>query len=322
MWLVLEGINGAGKTTLAKALAKTHPEYRVLHVGPPVKNKSQFKTNTPVDLNGGFESLAHAWSTLDNPHLIFDRGHLGNLVYQEGEDRMTVPQLRVLEALLMNHNTLSVVLQVTPTDAARRIAEREGRDPDDKLVMNGDVGRLYQEHIRFQQACRELKSYWLTGNVQTVTVAFDDWQKYDDRRHVDYAGVGTTRPNLWLLGEQLNPRAELQVPFSTPAGMALIWPWVNPMYMRVSNALGSTHDLQRARQGLHDQEVLDHLYLRWVSLDKPRVVTFGRVAREVCVGAGVKVSLMLDHPQHVWRFRRAEAEMWRDRVAMKVAHVA
>jgi hypothetical protein len=312
VWLVLEGIDGAGKTTLADKLQKADPRYSVLHVGPPGKTSTQWVPSTEIQVGGSFIELAKYWSgdARDAKFVIWDRGHLGNWVYQAGLDRMTVGEMRLLEALLMDHNGVTVLLN---TDV--RIAF--GRHSGDRTLED-----LQRESIAFQQALHDLKSYWITTDVRGLKTLFADWQKYDTVKHMDTEGVGSNTPEYWILGEQRNPKAEIQVPFSSVSGMRLIWPWVNPMTMRLSNALRPEADLARARDGLFSGETLSDLYFRWATLGKPRVVALGHTAQAACVAAGVKVSLSTEHPQHVWRFRQEEADAWRERVAMKVGMIA
>jgi hypothetical protein len=314
MWLVLEGIDGAGKTTLANRLCALDTRYTVQHVGPPAKaGDFIFVPTGEVHVGGSFLELAKYWSVLSNQtadHIIWDRGHLGNWVYQHGENRMGVAEMRLLEAILMSHNGLTAVLNTDPEKAFNR------HSGDRKL------GDLYVESIQFQQQAHELKSYWVAMDAMGITTAFHDWQKYDETKHMDDEGVGSNKPYIWILGEQRNPNAQIQVPFSTTSGLKLVWPWVNPLTMRLSNALRPSADLERGRQGLFDVDELSNLYFRWTTLDRPRVIALGHTAREACRMAGVKTSLELEHPQHIWRFQQSEAEEWSRRAERKVGMIA
>lgn len=122
---------------------------------------------------------------------------------------------------------------------------------------------------------------------------------------VDRWGVGTTQPLCWLLGEQLNSRADsFPMPFGTGPGLAMVWPLVNPWQVRVSNCLEPNEDEAAASR---------RLQLEWSALRFPPVILVGRLAGRVFPGD--RVVAYLDHPQHVWRFHHRECGEWSDQLA-------
>lgn len=117
----------------------------------------------------------------------------------------------------------------------------------------------------------------------------------------DLFGVGTHRPLLWVLGEQGNSRAKTHpMPFGTAAGHAMLWPHVNPWYVRVSNVLQPQERPAEARRRIrHD----------WQRLGQPPVLLLGNTAASLWAGHG-EVLGYLEHPQHVYRFHHTKCAEW------------
>lgn len=117
---------------------------------------------------------------------------------------------------------------------------------------------------------------------------------------VDRYGVGSTRPRLWVLGEQLNPRArEYPMPFGTLAGRAMLWPYVNPWHVRISNCLEPAEDLRHAVPRLQEA---------WQEMGEPFVLLLGNKAAKTYQGQNIIG--YLEHPQSVWRFQHHLAPEW------------
>jgi hypothetical protein len=275
MWLVLEGINGAGKTRLARFLCKKFG-WAYEHVNAE---------------RGQWGPLANEWVGWPRGHdVIWDRGHLGEFVY--GPSRGHAPGLgetRMMEAVLVDQLGITFWVKRDPADCHR-----------DK-VSPFSLEQLREHHLSFESLQRDTRltippvvcDFEPEVVAEVVSTMYERGRKNELLRvsgsiSVDLEGVGERQPDVWVLGQGQNPNTPVRVPFSTPCGLELVWPCINPYRVRVSNVLAS-----RGTSSIVD---------RWLSLGEPDVVCLGKVALDECKAARVPVHASLPHPQYWRRF--------------------
>lgn len=282
-WLILEGIDGAGKTRLARALRDTY-QWDYEHLDAE---------------SGAYVHLANNWRYYPKGrNVIWDRGHLGEFVY--GPERGYLPDvgsLRLMEALAINHGAVQIWVKRSPRACA-------------DVATSRSYAELCLHESRYQELCSSrdlalrlapMDSPDDLGQLVRRFSVLDEHARRQVGRCLDDEGVGTTKPRLWLLGEQQNPSAPVHVPFATRVGLTLVWPHVDPRYVRVSNAL--------------EREVSGRSLLeRWVSLGEPEIVTLGRVARDACVEAELPVLHDFPHPNYWSRFFSTRADEWHEQL--------
>ncbi len=111
MIVILEGNDRAGKTTIANTLVK-EDGFRYIHFGPPATNNFGKEFHLAL--------VNELMTEIDAEHprdLVFDRAHLGELVYgplDRGETRMTGAQMEQIERLLHNVGTILVWVDTLP----------------------------------------------------------------------------------------------------------------------------------------------------------------------------------------------------------------
>lgn len=315
MWMILEGIDGAGKTTTAKRILEVHDQFEYGHVGPP-------GIADPVLVDGEWSQLARTWYLDDRPHVIWDRGHLGELVYGVdrgfGGNRELVAAergwLRLLEAILMNRRTSVIWLARDPKLAH----EAQMNTPPRTLT------ELHVHHYRYADLVDGdlLKLRVATvegeGGPEHIVKQLPAALEMIERRpvlHRDHEGVGSVAPQVWVLGEQRSPAAWSPAPLATYSGTELVWPVVDPVKMRVSNVARPDWFLQDVRRSPWAPRWRDDLYRRWASLGEPAVVTLGRTAERACQESDVTVYAALDHPQYVRRFYHGSQASYREELA-------
>ena len=283
MWIVLEGLDGAGKTTTAKVLQTRGWCYA--HTGAPGEG-------------GEFPALLRTWwANRANGRIAWDRGHLGEL-YCAPVRRgtvLTAAARTCFEALLLD-----------------RDAEIWWLDPPaDRLDSEIPLDQRVSERLWLQAACREsrvpVRRFTTPQHAQewALDMAIPAYPE-----PLDWAGAGTRKPVWWALGEQASAAALCSLPFTTRAGMDMLWPHLDPRRVRVSNVLEVGDDLASARKGRFDDHVLARLEVAWRGFKEPKVLALGGTAEAAVRAAGLPVTATLRHPQYVRRFYHAEVPRW------------
>lgn len=308
MWILLEGIDGAGKTKTAELIsAKVPNTFGYWHVGPPGS------TGNLVD--GSWPSLARTWYEEHSRHLIWDRAHLGELVY--GLDRGFTPDsvenrgwLRLLEAILINKGSALIWLARDPREAWQAQAHREdARSLTDLMALHYRYSEL-GSHLTLEPSIVESEEgpEHVADKVPKVLEKLDP-----ERTHVDHEGVGSRTPMVWVVGEQRSPAAWSPAPFATASGVELVWPCISPCDVRVSNVLRPDWDLREGRRRLEPWQAQD-LQQRWGTLGEPQVICLGHTAKNCCIAAGVPIYADLEHPQYSRRFYYHAGPDYRERL--------
>ena len=293
MWCILEGPDGAGKTTLARDLERAAPGgYR--HAGPT--------DQLPVLARRMFDDCP-LYHEVD---VVWDRAHLGNHVYglldRGGSDwRDSGHAWRIaLEAFLIDRGA-HCYFMTADISVLRR------RKPDESYE------RLVSQLGYFEEAMEASFLDWgvLDGGQP---IGRDEIDTTDAGPSPDPLGIGTREPKVWVLGEQLSSKSpgNMDWPFLTRSGLDLVWPVVNPNYVRVSNALWGPG---QEALGVNGRGLL---WRRWEALGFPAVVALGRVAAEACEAAGVQIVTELSHPQWHARFRAKDPNGYRFQLAQEL----
>ena len=282
-WIVLEGAYGSGKTTLARSISD--------RLG---------WTYEHVDVDtGAYPFLASWWREYPRGNcVVWDRGFLGELVFgpARGHDP-TVGEVRLMEALMRDQDGMMVLVDTDPVECWRRAPGRHGIGFGEYARQAVAFNSLVDHDDR--TSCKTWRLSDLGNFVERLE---DQRSRWKFELSSDDEGVGTHRPDIWLLGEQRNPRAPVKVPFCTRVGLDLVWPWVRPSHVRVSNALypdGSTR-----------------LYERWSSLGEPHVVCLGKVAASRCRAERVPVMAAMPHPNYWARFFSTKVDNYASELAM------
>lgn len=283
MWIVLEGLDGSGKTTTAGVLESRGWTYA--HTGPPGEG-------------GDFPALlTRWWYRRGETRMVWDRGHLGELYcgpVRRGTT-LTAAASACLDALLID-----------------REAEIWWLDPPpDRLTSPVPLMQRASERMHLMEACRAsrvpVRRFPTATHAQAHAMEMAMPLSPD---LVDPHGAGGRRPMWWVVGEQASRAAVCNLPFTTPAGMDMLWPHLDPRRIRVTNALGPDEHLADARRGKFSDAALELLCTSWRALREPRVLTLGGTAEAAVRAAGIPVTETMRHPQYVRRFYHAEVPRW------------
>jgi thymidylate kinase len=143
MIVILEGNDRAGKTTIADALV-SEDGFRKVHFGPPETN------------DFGLEFILRLTEELlteidaDHPRdLVFDRAHLGELVYgplDRGVTRMTSDQMSRIENLLLHAGAVLVWVDTPPYICHERAMD---------TIDQADLSRFEEIHEGYDRAFEE-----------------------------------------------------------------------------------------------------------------------------------------------------------------------
>lgn len=288
MWIVLEGIDGCGKTTVARVLEERRG-WRYGHAGPPGDG-------------GSFPELIRTWWNCENrtragERWVWDRGHLGEMYCGPARrgTQLTEAAQRVFEALLIDRE--SEVWWLDP--------------PADRVESEFSLEQRVAERLYLREAARRSRVPVRRFESGPHAAAHaEEMAQPLPQDVVDPGGAGTRRPRWWVLGEQCSRAALCCLPFTTHAGMQMLWPAIDPTKVRVSNALRPEDDLGRARTGKFSDECLAALEEAWGKLFEPKILCLGGTAEAACRAAGLPVSSAMRHPQYVRRFYHADVPAW------------
>jgi len=288
VWIVLEGIDGSGKTTVARALEQGRG-WNYGHAGPPGNG-------------GSFPELIKTWWQCEDRERpggrwVWDRGHLGELYCGPARrgTTLTPAALAIFEAFLLD-----------------RRAEVWWLDPPaDRVESEFPLEHRVAERLYLREASRtsRVPVRRFAGPAEAATYVNEMAQPLPPDV-VDPGGAGARRPRWWVLGEQCSRAAVCCLPFTTPAGMQMLWPVTNPTKVRVSNVLRPRDDLGRARTGKFEAECLAALETAWDALREPKILALGGTAEAAVRAAGLPVSASLRHPQYVRRFYHDDVPAW------------
>ena len=259
--LIIEGVDGAGKTGLATEMAERG--YKYVHVASP-------KTDKPAD---EYLALMHSipWRT----PVVFDRMHLGERVYgpiDRGESRMSDPEYRAVEAMMIDRNYRLLWLDTDPQecyDRCKAADESRSNDPAQPNDKFWPVERFYQLSKKYEEVVAQ--SYLPRVHIKNWgegAMVIGPADENTDR--IDLEGWGSNKPKIWVLGDGLNPFG----PFYDKLGLAQVWPVIDPRIHRVTQV----HPADQI-------ETVAEVWRRWVMLGRPRIITLGHGMDEACTAA-------------------------------------
>lgn len=139
MIVILEGNDRAGKTTIANALVE-EDNFRCVHFGPPETN--DFGTEFHVRL---LEELIKEVEAEHPRDLVFDRAHLGELVYgplDRGVTAMTWGQMAQIERVFQGAGAILVWVDTDPIECWGRATGTSDEAPVERFAS---VHALYEK---------------------------------------------------------------------------------------------------------------------------------------------------------------------------------
>ncbi len=275
--IILEGIDGIGKSTIAQRLVELDGG-RSLHFPHIAKNRL-------------FEWLSQMQQALrDNPgkDVVVDRLHLSELAYGplvRGEDGLTQFEIWVLEGWLRAHDAYLFLLDGHNQHTLDRFQERYHGVVDWVTVSN---------FLRygFEFSCLT-KTTLRSKNLDVLVDSIRNFITYEPVTITD-DGMGTTSPEVWLVGDQHNLKDKNFLPNTTLSGgcgkhlfKAFKVAGFNWDRVHVSNAYDNGHRYP--------------LYEKWAAMGEPKVVALGVNAMVALEAENVRY-VGVRHPQYMRRF--------------------
>ncbi len=135
MIVVLEGPDFAGKSALAARLASGDSSFRIVANGPP-----------PVGVDLASHYLAQVRAARESGFTIFDRLHIGELIYGprlRGESRLSQRGLELLEAELDEAPALKIHVDASDGDLIKRFRGLRG---DDLITREEDLLAIARDY--------------------------------------------------------------------------------------------------------------------------------------------------------------------------------
>ncbi len=291
MIVLLEGADGTGKTTLGKQLC-TEFDMEYVHFGIPDEH--------PMDY--WFRVL----SNVTYP-IVIDRLHLSEEVYgstyRDGS-QLTELQSWCIEGWLEARNTTLVMCFASWDDMQKNQEVSVGPYHGEKQK---EVVKRFASQISTMTLPLIIYDYTMetTGNRVRRTL---DVRKYAAQT-TDWntRGLGSTTPNVWLVGEQPNIRDQSvrhldQFPFLSSSGNYLRKAMCSGLF-----SWSTTHVSNATHRGGMNVDLSE----QWERLRKPKVVALGAVANRQLTKYDVPHATV-PHPQWWRRFRYSDAEGYTD----------
>ncbi len=310
MLILLEGADGTGKTSLASALCAQYG-FDYLHFGVPDKH--------PMDY--WFETLVN----IKKPTVI-DRLHLSEDAYGpvfRGESQLSDRDRWLIEGWLWARKCALIVCS-TSWDNMQENQERvKGEYHGDRQKA---VVERYQELILETSLPCVIYDYtYHKGEVPTGFTHFsNDGRNFkphersliDIMKHLgevdwDDPGMGTLKPDAWLVGEQRNLRGELE-----PRDLQTVFQGTSGDYLRQTLDLASLrwHQIHLSNALPNDGDKPYSLYVKWRDLGSPRTVALGRVASQMLETFEVPHT-KVSHPQYWRRFHYHSMKEYADAIS-------
>jgi thymidylate kinase len=280
--IVLEGPDGAGKTTLAKSLVETRG-YAYHHEGlPPAENMLIY--------------YARQFQVVIDAHerpVIFDRLHLGELVYGEiirGHNRVGgIRGLRLLELLLQARGAVTILCLPPEKVCIENWFARKGQE----YVQNRDIfSAIYANYKALQHHCDLTYDYTSVASSENFVNKIV-WNK----PRIGWDFIGDPWARVVFFGDRANQVTDLPF-FSVDGSSGFLHDCIaeagydirNCLFANCNTPAGEPHELKA---------MLDEL------ADRPRnIVALGTNAFNAVV-SHVKPSSTLfkiNHPQFIKRF--------------------
>jgi thymidylate kinase len=299
MLIIVEGPDCAGKTTLVHKVVEILDRRRervvTRHCGP-------LKTHPLVE----YEQLLNDYSPGQGVHVVYDRLHLGELIYgplKRGTSQVTREMHLHIELSLAVQGALLVVVDCDDETLMNRHEDR-GDDfisPAELLVVADQYRRLQRRHTPVTQFnALHAEAAALPALIVGLADALEDYACVTTR-HRTLIGPPPgelTKPYILLLGDRRGPvqneteHARCFVPYPATSGsylMRALDPIAWHGYTCIANAW---------------EEDVAQL---WNDLECPHVVALGSEAAKVATDQQVPHG-RVPHPQWVRRFKHRDHE--------------
>lgn len=304
MLIVIEGLDLCGKTSLATRIAEKVGG-QVTHAGPPSKH--------PLE---EYEATLDGYDPRGDKHLILDRWHVGEYVWPHYFGRKTqfdLPTRRHVEMFMRSRGAFIIYAEREFSRLSLDLVEQqEPLKPEDlhevsaafkyALTNSGSYGTWDFEH----GSDSRVDGFILNARTRSVEV-----EKVWDA--VGPGWVGSHRPRVLLVGDELGPEKEGRTPpddipfapYTATSGHYLL-PAL-PFWRNVA----LVNSLQGRKQSERD------LLSIWRAFGEPSVVALGKRAASELKDQGVHHS-EVPHPQFWRRFRYHE----RNKYALMIKEAA
>lgn len=301
MLIVVEGPDCAGKTTLVHRIAEQLSARRD-HV--ELRHCSQLKNHPLIE----YERTLDDYVPGSGHHIIYDRLHLGELVYgplKRGGSQLTREQWLHIELSLAQQGALLALVDADDDTLLARHNKRGETfvSPSELLVVADYYRKLQRRHAPVTQfnAVRGSASA-LPSLLITLAEILEDYAVHvSDHTTLIGAPPGElTKPHILLLGDRRGPgqneheHTRAFVPYVSTSGAYLMqtidrFAWLG--HTCIANAWE------------------EDLVKLWSVLGEPHVVALGREADKVATMMEIPHGTV-PHPQFVRRFMHDQAEQY------------
>ena len=300
--IIIEGVDGAGKTTLARELERLGARY--VHHGPPKKGEDLFSMYVKA-LHGAHADTAPpkagaAPQKNQTPAVVFDRLHLGELVYGEAVRKRS--QLGVMGIDLIDryaHARGAITVIALPP---WRVVEKSWLARDGEYVK--DIKQLYAIYAAYADLLfRDRRPYlhwdytrWPAASVARALLTVEPTV-------LPPGLVGSPCPQFLFVGERANMRRSaggLDIPFMSLKGASAY------LYQALRDA-GFSEGECAFMNALDADGAPNPDPIVTSELEQqigPRTIALGRVAHRWLCDHGIGHH-ELPHPQHQKRFKSA-----------------
>lgn len=290
MWVLLEGVDGAGKSTLAEAirdeLESRFGKAELIHKSQPTRDV--------------LEEYATDYEGREDQHLVFDRFHLGELVYaplyrETGPfGALGVAGFRWVEKFLQARGARVYVVDAPYDVVAERLATR-GEDYLQSHHVESVIERFRE--VRDEVSCIAAPSFGYPKTYEVLRPLADAIVSEAGAHTAQHEGlrafpsyVGGPHPEVLLVGEKRGGQPPFEsgacfMPLKNKSGQFL-WHYLPDPYWKGVGVANAKED---------------QIGALWMTLGQPPIVALGREASRTLDGISLKHAAV-PHPQAVKRF--------------------
>lgn len=273
----LEGPDLAGKSTLARSIMSVTLNAELLKQGPPPPDEDILERYLRPIQRWCYDDM------LVRPNLIvMDRWHVGELIYGpllRDASRLTGQQADYIDMVLQTFGASFIYVTAAPETLQQRWELR-----GDDLIERRQLAEIHIEYEKWMHERPHWAAHVASGGAHfTVGSPSPGAGQY----------IGPREPRVLLLGDRRNEDT-------------FIFPFVPARATSGHWLMGAMHEA-----GVNHMEVgilnaceisEEELFLQWVRLEEPPVVTLGRNAEKQWKRAYDGTYTYLNHPQYERRF--------------------